>query len=125
MAAPETGLLDGRLLPGRIPDDHVESLATAEENLGKRDREVKDRGDGDRWDEAAELTEASSSDGPGGEVTAGRGHACGGDLFPAGGPTHPSRVIPRRRSLVGGIARADGSSGNPMRIASVPNRART
>jgi len=79
MAAPETGLLDGRLLPGRIPDEHVESLATAEENLGKRDREVKDRGDGDRWDEAAELTEASSSDGPGGEVTAGRGHACGGD----------------------------------------------
>jgi hypothetical protein len=36
------------------------------------------------------LTEASSSDGPGGEVTAGRGHACGGDLFPAGGPTHPA-----------------------------------
>jgi hypothetical protein len=35
MAAPETGLLDGRLLPGRIPDDHVESLATAEENLGE------------------------------------------------------------------------------------------
>ena len=73
MAAPETGLLDGRLLPGRIPDEHVESLATAEENLGKRDREVKDRGDGDRWDEAAELTEASSSDGPGG-----RGHCRAG-----------------------------------------------
>jgi hypothetical protein len=79
MAAPETGLLDGRLLPGRIPDDHVESLATAEENLGKRDREVKDRGDGDRWDEAAELTEASSSDGPGARSLP------GGDMLRAAG----------------------------------------
>ena len=43
MPCPEAIFFDCRLLPRRIPDDHIEARIVAKENFRKRNREVKRR----------------------------------------------------------------------------------